>query len=140
MLGEEHPLRYHQDWSYLDDAGIDEGVDSQILETASGCPLWVALVEEGSHLGMRAMNLGLNRSCSMVPEEARQNLGEHSWDWRLAVAEMGDLMEEGEVEEVLDLSMDPLDHGDREGESDEVEEEVVVLFQIPGTLSFADPA
>ena len=86
------------------------------------------------------MNLGLDRSCSMAPEEARQNLGEHSWDWRLAVAEMGDPMEEGEVEEVLDLSMDPLDHGDREGESDEVEEEVVVLFQIPGTLSFADPA
>jgi hypothetical protein len=141
MLGEEHPLRYHQDWSYLDDAGIDEGVDNQTLETASGCPLWVALVEEGgSHLGMRAMNLGLNRSCSMALEEARQNLGEHSWDWKLAVAEMGDPMVEGEVEEVLDLSMDPWDHGDREGESDEVEEEVVVLFQIPGTLSFADPA
>jgi hypothetical protein len=69
MLEEEHPLRYHQGWSYLDDAGIDEGVDSQILETASGCPLWVGLAEEGSHLEMRAMNLGLNHSCSMALEE-----------------------------------------------------------------------
>jgi hypothetical protein len=80
MLGEEHPLRCHQGWSYLDDAGIDGSVDNQILETASGCPLWVGLVEEGYRLGMKATNLGLNHSCSMAPEEARQNLGEHSWD------------------------------------------------------------
>lgn len=55
------------------------------------------------------------------------------------MAEMGEVEE---VEEVLDLrvSMDPWEHDDREEESDEVEGEVVVLFQIPGTLSFADPA
>ncbi len=95
-------------------------------------------MEEGFHLGMRAMNLGLSHSCSTAPEEARPNQGEHSWDWRLAVEpEMGEVEE---VEEVLDLSMDPWEHDDREGESDEVEVEVEVLFQIPGTLSFADPA
>lgn len=111
------------------------------METASGYPLWVGLVEEGSHLGMRAMNLGLSHSCSMALEEARQNhLEEHSWDWRLAVAGMGEVDQVEEALDLGDLGMKPWERDDREGESDEVEGEVVVLFQIPDTLSFAGPA
>jgi hypothetical protein len=71
MLAEEHLPQYHQDWSYLDDVGTGEGVDSQILEMASGCLLWDGLVGEDCHLERRAKNLGLNRSYLMVSEEAQ---------------------------------------------------------------------
>jgi hypothetical protein len=108
MLAEEHLPQYHQDWSYLDDVGTGEGVDSQILEMASGCPLWDGLVGEDCHLEMRAKNPVLNRSYLMVSEEAQQShLEEHNLDSILAVVEKVALMEEAQAEEDPVLSMDP---------------------------------
>ena len=109
-LAEEHLPQYHQGWSYLDDVGTGGGVDNRTLEMASGCPLWVGLVEEDCHRETRAKNLSLSHSYSVAPEEARQNRqGQRNLDLRLAGAGTGDLMAEGPVEEDLDLSasMDP---------------------------------